>query len=632
MADLDFEKIGLLIGLEIHQQLNSEKKLFCDCQPELFNEEPDFVFTRRLRPTQSELGQIDAAALFEFKKGIKILYEGTRPTSCLVEMDEEPPHDIDRESLEAALVVSLMLKANPVNEIHVMRKTVIDGSNTTGFQRTAVVALGGEVRMRRFTSPIQHISLEEDAARKISQKDSVLTYRLDRLCIPLVEVATAPLSCTPEEAEEVALRIGQILRASGTAKRGLGTIRQDLNVSIREGNLVEIKGVQKLELVSSVIETEVQRQLNLLEIREELTHRGVEEEDLQDKPQDITRLLADTKCNIIRAALQEKKRVFALKLSGFGGIFGRKLTQSTSFGREVADRVRFWGAVGGILHTDELLAYGITAEEAKALNVALNIEKDDAIVLVAEDLEKCCEALEAVRERAVEALTGVPEETRAALDDGSTRYMRPRPGAARMYPETDVPPIQISQSFLEELRLKIPEPPEKKMRRLLHAYGLNRKLAGQVLNSRFNELFEEIVKETKVSATVVAAFLTETFRALERDGVDVDGVSPQQIMELFKLISAGRMAKEAASDVLVWLTEHPEGQVEEAVETLKLGMLPEREIEVLVDRLIGENRRFLNQRKEDAFGRLMGLVMKQERGRVKADIVRKIVAKKMDQI
>ncbi|MCK5631899.1 Glu-tRNA(Gln) amidotransferase GatDE subunit E, partial [Candidatus Bathyarchaeota archaeon] len=285
-----------------------------------------------------------------------------------------------------------------------------------------------------------------------------------------------------------------------------------------------------------------------------------------------------------------------------------------------------------ILHTDELLAYGITAEEAKALNVALNIEKDDAIVLVAEDLEKCCEALEAVRERAVEALTGVPEETRAALDDGSTRYMRPRPGAARMYPETDVPPIQISQSFLEELRLKIPEPPEKKMRRLLHAYGLNRKLAGQVLNSRFNELFEEIVKETKVSATVVAAFLTETFRALERDGVDVDGVSPQQIMELFKLISAGRMAKEAASDVLVWLTEHPEGQVEEAVETLKLGMLPEREIEVLVDRLIGENRRFLNQRKEDAFGRLMGLVMKQERGRVKADIVRKIVAKKMDQI
>ncbi|MCK4497715.1 Glu-tRNA(Gln) amidotransferase subunit GatE [Candidatus Bathyarchaeota archaeon] len=632
MADLDFEKIGLLVGLEIHQQLNSEKKLFCDCQAELFNEEPDFVFTRRLRPTQSELGQIDAAALFEFKKGIKILYEGTRPTSCLVEMDEEPPHDIDRESLEAALVVSLMLKANPVNEIHVMRKTVIDGSNTTGFQRTAVVALGGEVRMRRFTSPIQHISLEEDAARKISQKDSVLTYRLDRLCIPLVEVATAPLSCTPEEAEEVALRIGQILRASGTAKRGLGTIRQDLNVSIREGNLVEIKGVQKLELVSSVIETEVQRQLSLLEIREELTHRGVEEEDLQDKPQDITRLLADTKCNIIRAALQEKKRVFALKLSGFGGIFGRKLTQSTSFGREVADRVRFWGAVGGILHTDELLAYGITAEEAKALNVALNIEKDDAIVLVAEDLEKCCEALEAVRERAVEALTGVPEETRAALDDGSTRYMRPRPGAARMYPETDVPPIQISQSFLEELRLKIPEPPEKKMGRLLHAYGLNRKLAGQVLNSRFNELFEEIVKETKVSATVVAAFLTETFRALERDGVDVDGVSPQQIMELFKLISAGRMAKEAASDVLVWLTEHPEGQVEEAVETLKLGMLPEREIEVLVDRLIGENRRFLNQRKEDAFGRLMGLVMKQERGRVKADIVRKIVAKKMDQI
>ncbi|UCD96957.1 MAG: Glu-tRNA(Gln) amidotransferase subunit GatE, partial [Candidatus Bathyarchaeota archaeon] len=553
MTDLDFEKIGLLVGLEIHQQLNSEKKLFCDCQAELFSEKPDFVFSRRLRPTQSELGQIDAAALFEFKKGTRIQYEGSTRTSCLVEMDEEPPHEINKEALEAALIVSLMLKANPVDEIHVMRKTVIDGSNTTGFQRTAIIAHGGEVKTQRFTSPIQHVSLEEDAARKISQKDRILTYRIDRLCIPLIEITTAPLACSPKEAEEVALKIGQILRTSGTAKRGLGTIRQDLNISIRDGSLIEIKGVQQLELVSTVIKTEVQRQRSLLEIKDELAHRGIKEEDLQDEPQDITELIADTKCDVLQAALQKTKRVFALKLPGFRGLFGKKLTQTTSFGREVADHVRFWGAVGGILHTDEFLSCGITTEEAKALSVALKAEHDDAIVLVAEDAEKCCEALEVVRERAVEALKGVPEETRAAMDDGSTRYLRPRPGAARMYPETDIPPIEISRSLLEELGSKVPDPPEKKMKRLLDEHGLNSKLAGQILDSRFSELFEEIVKETKVSATVVAAFLTETLRALKRDGVNVDTASPLQIKELFRLIGLGRMAKEAASDVLVWL-------------------------------------------------------------------------------
>jgi len=245
--ETDYEKIGLKIGLEIHQQLDTSAKLFCKCPPELFKGEPEITFLRRLRPTQSELGQIDPAAFFEFQKGVKILYEASTATSCLVEMDEEPPHPLNMEAVEIALTAALMMKANPVDEIHVLRKTVIDGSNTTGFQRTCVIALNGEMIVGEKIVPIQHVSLEEDAARKMgAEEGNIIRYRIDRLGIPLIEVATAPVIKSPKEAQEVAFAIGRILRATGRVMRGLGTIRQDLNISIPMGALIEIKGVQEL--------------------------------------------------------------------------------------------------------------------------------------------------------------------------------------------------------------------------------------------------------------------------------------------------------------------------------------------------------------------------------------------------
>ncbi|MCD6464847.1 Glu-tRNA(Gln) amidotransferase subunit GatE, partial [Candidatus Bathyarchaeota archaeon] len=251
---INYSEIGLKVGLEIHQQLATKAKLFCDCKPQLFKGEPQIVFLRRLRPTQSELGQIDPAALFEFQKGVKILYEADTETSCLVEMDEEPPHELNPEALEIALIIALMMNAKPIDEVHVMRKIVIDGSNTTGFQRTCVVAVNGSIEVDGKKVPIQHICLEEDAARKMGEEDLLIRYRIDRLGIPLVEVTTGPVINTPEEARKVALAIGKILRATRRVKRGIGTIRQDLNISIKDGALIEIKGVQELELISKVVE------------------------------------------------------------------------------------------------------------------------------------------------------------------------------------------------------------------------------------------------------------------------------------------------------------------------------------------------------------------------------------------
>jgi len=628
---MDYEKIGLKVGLEIHQQLDTTAKLFCSCKPQLFKEEPEITFLRRLRPTQSELGQVDPAAFFEFQKGVKILYQANRATSCLVEMDEEPPHPLNSEAVETVLSIALLMKAKPVDEVHVMRKTVIDGSNTTGFQRTCVIALDGEIKVGEKTIPIQHAGLEEDAARKTGEETgNVAIYRIDRLGIPLVEIATAPVIKSPKEAEEVALAIGRILRATGKVIRGLGTIRQDVNISIPKGALMEIKGLQELDLVPLVVKYEVQRQLGLIGIAEELKRTGIKEENLEEKFFDVSTVFKQTKCKVVQKALDANQKVLAVKLAKFKGFLKRELMPGFRLGTEMADRARFWGRVGGIFHTDEMPAYGITAEEVVELRKVVSAEDEDAVVFVADKAENATDALKAVFERAREALKGVPAETRAPNADGTTRYMRPRPGAARMYPETDIPPLQITQDYVRRVSLKLPELPEQKLERLTKAYRLNQKLAKQILDSEYGELFETIVNESKVSPTTIAAFMTETAKALKRDGVPVEKVADNQIREIFKAVGSGRLTKEAISEIVSWLSQHEDNSVDDAINKIGLKMLSSEELEKIVDSIMERNRTLIHERGEDAFGPLLGMVMKEVRGKAIAALVSELVKKRLE--
>ena len=625
-----YSKIGLKAGLEIHQQLNTKEKLFCSCEPNLFKDEPDYTFIRKLRPSQSELGQVDLAALFEFQKETEILYEANNKTSCLVEMDEEPPHDLNREAVEISVLTALMMKMKPVDEIHVMRKTVIDGSNTTGFQRTCVIALNGEIDIKGKKIAISQVSLEEDAARKMGKDKQLISYRIDRLGIPLIEVTTAPVIYSPEEAQEAAAAIGRILRATRRVRRGLGTIRQDVNVSIRNGALIEIKGVQRLELVSQVIENEVKRQLGLLEIIEELKKRGITESDIIDEFVDVTEVFKSTKCKVISKAIKQNNQVLAVKLKGFDGLLKKELAAGMRLGSEFAGMARFWGGVGGIFHTDEMPAYGIIEEEIHNLGKLVKRNPNDAIVFVADKLENSIDALNAVVERAQIALERVPEETRAANPDGTTKYMRPRPGAARMYPETDVPPIQLTNQFLKDLGNRLPELPEQLMNRLMTNYKLNRKLAKQVLDSDYLDLFESIANKMKVTPTIIAVALTETLKSLERDNVEIGALSDSQIREMFELISAGKTVKESIPDILTWLAENKDASAKNALSSLGLSMMSRKELDVLVDEVIEKNTEFIELRGKGAFGPLMGIVMKKARGRVKAKMVNEVLKNKLE--
>jgi len=629
LTNVNYQEIGLKVGLEVHQQLDTQTKMFCSCPTRLSTGEPTKTVLRRLRPTQSELGQVDPAALFEFQRGRMILYELDDETSCLVEIDEEPPHELNREAVTVAITVASLLKSVPVDEIQVMRKIVIDGSNTAGFQRTCIVALGGSMDVDQTTVPITQISLEEDAARKTGEEGLVTRFRLDRLGIPLIEVTTGPVMSTPHQAQQVALGIGRVLRATKKVKRGLGTIRQDLNISIQNGALTEIKGVQKLELISKVVENEVNRQLALIRISKELNSRGLAERQLTQEFHDVTVLFKDTQCRVIKEALTKGGVALAIRLPRFSGLLKTELEPGVRLGTELAYRARFWGGVDGIFHSDELPAYGISEAELLELRKRLSCREEDAVVIVADDQRKCEDALRAVVERVQEALRGVPEETRAANEDGTTSYMRPRPGAARMYPETDIPPVVVGSDWIEAVRKNLPLMPDVLTKQLMSQHGLNKKLADQLVNSEYLELFSKIMAETTLAASFVATILTESIKSLEREGLPVGNLSDDHFIETFRLASQRVTAKESVQDVLAWLSKNPQSNPLDVVRQLGLAMLSKNELEQLIQGKIKQNLSWVTELGERAKGRLMGIVMGEVRGRADPELVAEILREKL---
>jgi len=626
---VNYNKIGLKVGIEVHQELATQHKLFCHCPPMLSEKEPEFKFLRRLRPSQSELGELDPAALFEFLKDKTIQYEGDSTTTCLVEMDEEPPGPLDPETLDLTLSFGLMVGSHAVNEVHVMRKTVVDGSNTGGFQRTCVVSLGGAIEVGGKRYGIQQISLEEDAARNVGEEGSVVRYRLDRLGIPLMEIATAPDMHDPGEVQVVALRIGSILRATGKVRRGLGTIRQDVNVSIMNGKVVEIKGVQDLPLMPLIVEYEAQRQWTLLEIRDELVKRGVKPADIVDKQLDVSPIFKATESKILKSALKVGGVVKAVKLPGFAGLTGRKLCPNRRLGTEMSDHAKFRGGVKGIFHTDELPGYSITQAEVDALRNLVGAVESDAVVIVADEAEKAKRALIAVVERAKDVFNGIPFETRAANPDGTTRFTRPRPGAARMYPETDVKAITITQEYLDLLKESLPEMPEAKLKRFQKDYGLNEKLAKQIVDSEYMSLFEEFISDHKELTTLAVVTLTEELKKLQRDGVPVEELTDDAIRGTLSLVSSGEIVKESVPAMLTWLAQNPAKPAKVAIAALGLDLLSMSQLASIVDAKIKASAELVAKMGEKAAAPIMGMVMGEVRGKAKAADVQAIIAAKL---
>ena len=623
---MNYEELGLKMGLEIHQQLNTEKKLFCPCECELTNNGPDYTILRYLRPTQSELGKIDRAAFEESRRKLEFIYESYDHETCLVEADDEPPHPLNMEAIEIALIIASLLNMSVVDEFHTMRKQVIDGSNTGGFQRTGLVATQGHIQTEYGNVIIENLCLEEDAARRIGEKKGKVVFRLDRLGIPLLEVTTDPSMKHPEQVRDVAYQIGQVLRST-KVKRGLGTIRQDLNISITEGSRVEIKGVQDLDLMPTMVEHEVQRQVKLIEIMKELQNRNA---NVDEEIYNVTELLVKSNSKIISKALSNNGKVLAIKLEGFRGLIGKEVQPGRRFGTELAAYAKKMG-VSGIFHTDELPAYGITDEEVKNIENHLNISDMDAFILVADKEEKARNAITEVQRRAKISILEVPEETRKALDNANSEYLRPLPTASRMYVETDIPTTVINRDYLEEIKSNLPELPEEKRVRIIKEYKLSDDIASQLVRLDKANDFEVIMSSTNIDPTIVGSTLAYTLKELKREGHDVSILNNGLIIETFALVESGKIAKDAVTEVLVGICKNM-GTPEQTATKRNLTMLSEEDVEAILDELISENIQMIKERKMGAMGALMGKSMQKLQGKADGKLVNKLLKDKIHNI
>jgi len=539
LTPADYDALGFMCGLEVHQQLLTDGKLFCRCPAGLRSRKVDAEVLRHMRPTLSELGEYDGTALMEFKTKKEIVYQLARRSVCTYEMDDTPPFAIDEQAVKIAMEVAQLLGSNLVSELHVMRKQYLDGSIPTGFQRTAMVALAGAIpfaeselgpgRMLR----IRQLSLEEDSCREISDIGHRILFRTDRLGTPLTETVTEPDLLTPLDVQAGARLLARVARASGKVRRGAGAARQDVNVSIAGGRRVEIKGVGNHRKLPELVHIEAFRQLNLLPIREELRRRGVTADMLSpDLSIDATGILKKSDFAPIQEALERGDSVRAVKLPGFGGLLTHRTQPGMVFARELGERVRVIACLTArpfMIHSD-IEDYGVIGTHWQQLRKGLKAgsRSADAVVVLWGDDADVLTGVKEVVLRAQEALIGVPSETRQAFSDGTNGFERILPGPDRMYPDTDTPPVSIPDAWVTEIAAGLKERPWERQVRYVEL-GLTHANAWALTDAVWADLFDELAPATPDAARRLATGLQKR-------------VAQQRSMPGFKLPTADRLA------------------------------------------------------------------------------------------
>jgi glutamyl-tRNA(Gln) amidotransferase subunit E len=627
MSELDIKNIGLKVGLEIHQQLDTKKKLFCDCTP-IEEEEFSMKFSRKLRAAKSELGKIDPAALFESTKSKTIVYYANPKSSCLVEEDEEPPHALDTDAKNIVLLISSALESKIFSEIHVMRKTVIDGSNTTGFQRTMLVAQGGHIEVNGKKVGVQSICLEEDAGKLIKDEGNHRFFSLDRLGVPLIEIALDPVEGDAKFVKDIALTLGRLLRVTKKVMRGIGTIRQDVNISVEGGGVIEVKGVQQLDQLEKIIEFEAKRQHGLKLISEKINQTKFSEIDRRKDVFDITEIMQECNSNIIKKSIEKQDKIFGIRIKKLKGILGFEPYSDIRLGKEIGQLVRFFG-IGGVFHSDELPNYGIENADIKRVTEKLDIQNEDAFLIIAGGRNSVGFAIDSIINRIKLSKNGPPAETRAATPNGDTIFLRPRPGASRMYPETDIPTVKVTDDELIKVRSNIPKSWEDSIKELEEKYLINNQLAEQIFDSEYFEIFEQICSQKQNSPNFVVSILCSTITNLERSGLNSSLLSNEHIKKTFELLEQEKINKESIQIIFEQIMSKKANGVLQALENASISQLTEDELDEILNKIIQENIDKIKQEQMRALSGIMGIAMKEVRGKASGKIINQKLKEKI---
>jgi glutamyl-tRNA(Gln) amidotransferase subunit E len=622
MTDADYAEVGFRSGLEIHQQLLTEKKLFCRCPAGRYSDKYDAEILRHMRPTLSELGEYDGTALMEFKTKKEIIYRINRETVCTYEMDDTPPFMIDEHALDHALGIAMLYRLNLVDELHIARKQYLDGSIPTGFQRTTIVGVNGSIPYKDRRISIVQLGLEEDACREVSDVGHRRIYRTDRLGMPLIETVTGPDMRTPQEVADVAQILRRLVRSTGNVRTGMGAAREDVNVSVRGGTRIEIKGVPRIPRIPLLTYHEAMRQWNLLRLREELLRRGITPETFRSGVEDVTRVLQNTSYLPIRDGLDAGLVAWAVVLRGFRDILAWQTQTNTRFSREISDRVRVVACLTklpNIVHSDSA-SETLSSPKWEAVRKAVKATMDDTVVVVWGSPEDVKTGAQEIIIRAREAAVGVPSETRQALKDGTNGFERILPGPDRMYPDTDLPPKQVTEERLERIRRGLPVPVwtrEAWYREL----GVPADVIEPLAVSRQAGLYEVLVKEWKIDPVAAAVALVQFRKRLKKKGWDGSAIREEDLRRIFALFRDKRISRDG---VLALMEKAARG--EPLPETGEVRPATEEEVYAQVaasNARLGGMKVHNPEKKAHV---LMGLVMPALRGRVEGAAVAERVA------
>ena len=454
-----YQQLGFMCGLEVHQQLKTEKKLFCHCPAGIYQKEGSFdaEVVRHMRPTLSEMGGYDGTALMEFKTRKNIIYHIANITTCTYDVDDTPPFKVNLQALEIALEIALLLKTNIVGEFHITRKQYLDGSIPTGFQRTGIISIEGMIPLKNKTVRIIQLSMEEDSCREISDIGHTRIYTTDRLGMPLIEVVTYPDMKTPDEAAEAAQYIRFLNRSTGKVRTGIGAAREDVNVSITGGTRIEIKGVSHISLIPELVHNEAFRQKSLLEIRNELLNRIPDYKNWKPCHIIINGMNLKSIPSKVQEALNKRYHLVVVNLPGFKNILSFFTQPGRMFSDEISDRLKVIACIEkpNMIHSEDFNSKDYW-DAWQYIRELTNASIDDAQILFWGPEEDIKTAFETIEERCRMAFLGVPNETRKSFSDGTTIFERVLPGADRMYPDTDSAPISINQDLIDSISRNLP--------------------------------------------------------------------------------------------------------------------------------------------------------------------------------
>jgi glutamyl-tRNA(Gln) amidotransferase subunit E len=635
---IDYAEVGLIAGLEVHQQLLTERKMFCHCPARRYTDRHDGEVLRHMRPTLSELGEYDGTALMEFKTKKNIIYLLHEENVCTYEMDDTPPFLVNQDAVDVAIEQCLMLGCDIVDEVHIARKQYLDGSIPTGFQRTAIVGVNGRLPFRGREISITQVSVEEDSCREVSDRGHLIVWRTDRLGMPLIETVTGPDLRTPDEVAEAILLVGRVCRSTGHVRVGLGASRQDVNVSVRGGRRVEIKGVPKAGWAPGLVHGEAVRQVNLLRLRDELRRRGfTTPEAILVDAADVTSLFASSDASFLRREgwerfVQDEERrpgfelgsgpftVRAVRLKGLAGTLSWPTQPDLVFAHELAGRVRVIAGLDQrpiLLHSEKWPDYHRSLQELRRVRAALRCNPEDGLVVVWGPEEDTVTAVNEVRLRYVDALGGIPNETRQPFEDGSTDFERILPGPDRMYPDTDSPPSRVTRERVERLEAGLaPRPWIREAR--YGAAGVSTSTAHFLIRRGGARLVDAVVDRCGAPVKDACILFGERLKALRRDGVSVDAIPVERWCEFFRAVATSPLLWQAWDALVRAMAAAPAAPVDALVADRGLGRAPAGWRGGVPALVAAASARLYAPGADRLYRFAMGLAMRELRGKVPA--------------